>query len=89
MFCRIDMRSGVRTKRDQRDVRAGAARDCLLQLDVNLGIAGIDDAARLYRNRYVVNARACYDGRLVDWLALRMKRGISARKVTPSGVTKL
>ena len=50
MFGGIHMRSCVRSKRDRRNVGSGAASDCLLQLDVNFRIAGIDDAAGLYRN---------------------------------------
>ena len=50
MFGSIHMRSCVRSKRDRRNVGSGAPSDCLLQLDVNFRIAGIDDAAGLYRN---------------------------------------
>src|SRR6185436_3484881 len=89
VFRSVYVSSRVRSERDGRHVRAGTTRDGLPRLDKDFRIAGIYDPARCDGSRNVINPRrTSYDGRL-DSLALKMKRGISAANVVPSGERKL
>ena len=81
----IHVGPGVGSKSDDGDVGPRPRRDRLLKRDVDLGISGIDEPAGTDRDRYVVDAPAglAQEGRLVDSLALRVKRGISASNDAP------
>lgn len=81
----IDVGAGMRAKIDRRDIRARSGGDGLLQGDVYRRVAGIHEAARADGDGYIVDAarQAGQEGRLVDSLALRVKRGISASKDAP------
>jgi hypothetical protein len=56
MARRVGVRSGVRTETNQRDVRAGALGDGLLQRDLDLRIPRIDKTAGADRHRDVEDA---------------------------------
>ena len=82
---RIDVRTGVGAEMDRRDVGAGSGSDGLLKRDIDPWIPRIDETTGADRNRDVVDAarRFGQEGRLVDSLALRVKRGISASNAAP------
>lgn len=81
---RVDVSAGMRAEADRRHVGARALGDGLLQSDFDFGVPGVDEGTGSYRYRDVVDPRRmAQEGRLVDSLALSVKRGISASNDAP------
>src|SRR6185436_2372224 len=66
---RVDVRAGVRTECESRQIRSGALGDLGMRLDPNLGIAGIHHAAVRDGNRDIKDP--CHGGILSDLSCMR------------------